>query len=115
MTRIVKLMHELAKRRQQRHLELAPGLELKPCRKGTKQSILIDLLARKEGATMKQLTSALSKTGRPWTEDSVRSGLHWDVHSVKGYGVRSELGRNGQMRYRLVLPKGVKAPLPHVD
>ena len=73
------------------------------------QAILIDHLAK--GATLAELVAAL----KPWSESSVKSALYWDVAKVKGYGVRTETADDGTQRYNLVLPKGVEAPLGHVE
>lgn len=85
-----------------------PGEKVKPCIIGTKQSILVDMLARPQGATMKELLKALSGGRRPWTEATVRSGFGWDL-KLKGYGVRS-LVTNGTERFHLVLPKRGRIP-----
>jgi hypothetical protein len=82
--------------------------QLRACRVGSKQAILIDHLAK--GATLAELVDALA----PWTENSVKSALYWDVAKVKGYGVRTETADDGTQRYHLVLPKGIEAPLGHV-
>jgi hypothetical protein len=83
--------------------------QLRACRAGSKQAILIDHLGK--GATLAELVTALA----PWTESSVKSALYWDVAKVKGYGVRTETSDDGAQRYHLVLPKGVEAPLGHVE
>ena len=90
-------------------LPAKPASQLRACRAGSKQAILIDHLAR--GATLAELVAALA----PWTESSVKSALYWDVAKVKGYGVRTETSDDGTQRYRLVLPKDVEAPLGHVE
>jgi hypothetical protein len=79
--------------------------QLRACRAGSKQAILIDHLAK--GATLAELVAALS----PWSESSVKSALYWDVAKVKGYGVRTETADDGTQRYHLVLPKGVEVGL----
>ena len=79
-------------------------MRLVPCREGTKQARLVDLLARPEGATPEELLEAC----KPWDWETVKSALYWDINTVKGYGVRS-----GGARLFLVLPEGVPAPLPH--
>ena len=72
-----------------------------------------------------------------WSESSVKSGLHYDVHFVKGYGIRTEMmtpraaydaGHEATVEsmlgteledepvvavYFLVLPASMAAPLPH--
>lgn len=89
----------------------APGHKPIACRVGTKQSILLDMLARKEGASMEELMGALSTTKRPWGEAAVRSGFSWDMKQ-KGYGVRSAVGEDGVERFFLVVPEGFDIP-PH--
>ena len=86
-----------------------PGYPLKSCLAGTKQSIMVDLLARPEGATMDELIEALSGGSRAWTEATVRSGFGWDLKQ-KGYGVRSEFDSTGQEYFHLIVPKGHRIP-----
>src|ERR671918_427790 len=81
------------------NLPAKPASELRACRAGSKQAILIDHLAT--GATLAELVAAL----KPWTEGSVKSALYWDVAKVKGYGVRTETADDGTQRYHLVLPR----------
>jgi hypothetical protein len=109
----------------------------KACRADSKQAAIIDCLV--DGATLWELTGATSRNasgGKDWSESSVPSALHWDVHSVKGYGVRTELmtprraydaGHEASVEhwlgtehevivpvYFLVLPAGMSKPLPHM-
>lgn len=72
--------------RKPRGINLAPKAEAKPCRAGTKQAILVDLLSRPCGATMNELIDALGN----WKPITVKSGLTWDMNAVKGYGIRTE-------------------------
>jgi hypothetical protein len=117
-----------------------PVGQIKPCRAGTKQAAIIDALA--DGATMWELLAVCSRNvsggTKDWSEASIRSAMYYDVHHVKGYGVRTEvmtpralydmggheasaehlLGTEHEHEpcialYRLVLPAGVSAPLPH--
>lgn len=125
---------------RERGVNLDPKKTLVPARYGSKQAILIDLLARKNGATLKELTDALAAAGgKPWTAESVKTGLRWDVNFVKGYGIATEFtsdpevlraeGRNEEAAilaaipkearnplavFVLVYPSGVTKPLPHV-
>lgn len=94
------------------HLE-PPGTKLVPCLKGTKQSILVDMLRRPEGATMEELLEALSGGNRPWLEVTVRSAFGWDLKN-KGYGVRSEFDSYAVERFHLVVPPGKRIP-PHSE
>jgi hypothetical protein len=91
------------------NLRAKDASQLRACRAGSKQAILIDHLAK--GATLAELVAAL----KPWSESSVKSALYWDVAKVKGYGVRTDTADDGTQRYHLVLPKGVEAPLGHVE
>lgn len=93
-------------------ITLAPKAAVYPCREGSKQAILVDLLSRTQGATMSELLEALSGGGKPWQEVTVKSGLNWDMNKIKGYGIRTS--RRGDVDcYHLVLPAGMDAPLPH--
>lgn len=90
---------------------LPPGHAPIPCREGSKQAILLDMLARPNGATMEELLDALSGGKRPWTEATVRSGFGWDM-KLKGYGVRSQFDADGTERFFIVVPEGHSIP-PH--
>jgi hypothetical protein len=90
------------------NLPAKPASELRACRAGSKQAILIDHLAK--GATLAELVAALT----PWSESSVKSALHWDVAKVNLYGVRTETADDGTQRFHIVLPNGIEAPLGHV-
>jgi hypothetical protein len=92
-------------------INLAPKAKAYPCKAGTKQALLVDLLFRPEGATMAELMVAMS-TGKPWQEITVKSGLNWDMNKVKGYGIRTTK-RGDADCYHLVLPAGMEAPHPH--
>ena len=72
--------------RKSRGINLAPKAEVKACRAGTKQAVLVDLLSRPTGATMNELIDALGN----WKPITVKSGLTWDMNAVKGYGIRTE-------------------------
>lgn len=100
------------KKRRGRGINLTPKDKAYPCRKGTKQSILVDMLSREQGATMSELMKALSGGNKPWKEVTVKSGLNWDMNNVKGYGIRTT-DRDGADCYHLVLPEGMDAPHPH--
>ncbi len=139
-----------------RGINLAPKEKARACKAGTKQAMLVDLLSREGGASMSELLCHLT----PWKIVTVRSGLSWDMNSVKGYGIRTT-HENGYERwlacdyegqgtfsadrhpddlseadkaklladnlasgydptelfavYHLVLPKGMTAPVPHVQ
>lgn len=83
-----------------------------PCRAGSKQAILVDMLSREQGATMEELLKALSGGAKPWKEVSVKSGMNWDMNKIKGYGIRTTK-RGEEDCYHLVLPAGLEAPVPH--
>lgn len=93
-------------------VNLAPKDIIYPCRAGTKQSILVDMLSREQGATMKELLTALSGGKKPWLEVTVKSGLNWDMNMIKGYGIKTSQ-RGGVDCYQLTYPEGMDAPLPH--
>lgn len=71
--------------RRSRGINLAPKAEAKPCRAGTKQALLVDLLSRPGGASMSELREALN----PWKDMTIKSGLSWDMNHQKGYGIRT--------------------------
>lgn len=108
--RSMKMNKSSATARRPRGTNLRPrGRAVHPCRAGTKQAILVDLLKRPRGATMQELLKGLSGGRQPWKEVTVRSGFGWDLRR-KGYGVRSEVKPNGEERFYLVLPKGKTVP-----
>lgn len=90
-----------------------PGHAPLPCREGSKQALLVDLLSKPNGATMNELLAGLSGGNKPWTEASVRAGFGWDMKQ-KGYGVKSEFDADGTERFHLVLPviKGATQAVP---
>ena len=91
-------------------VDIEPKERAVPCRPGTKQQTLISALSK--GATIKQLVAALSSqhSGKDWKESSVKSGFYHDVNTLKGYGVRTEVVKEGDPStyiYHLVYPKGI--------
>ena len=62
--------------RRSRGINLAPKVEDMPCRAGTKQALLVDLLSRPGGASMAELREALN----PWKDVTIKSGLSWDMN-----------------------------------
>ena len=88
---------------------VAPGHAPIPCREGSKQAMLLDMLSRPNGATMAELIEALSGGNKPWTEATVRSGFGWDM-KLKGYGVRSAFDADGTERFHVVVPEGHAIP-----
>ena len=71
-----------------RGINLAPMKKCHPCRAGSKQAEMVDMLSRPEGATMEELLRGLAH-GKPWKEVTVKSGLNWDMNKLKGYGIRT--------------------------
>ncbi len=101
-----RLMDNHKKPAAKGHCDIQPsGYRILPCRAGTKQAMLLDMLASTGGATMDELTEALG-----WKAVTVRSGFSWDMKN-KGYGVKSEtIGDN--IVYKIVVPEGEEIP-PH--
>lgn len=93
-------------------INLAPKSKVYACREGSKQSIMVDLLSRVQGATMAELLKGLSGGEKPWLEVTVKSGLNWDMNKLKGYGIRTTKRAEFDC-YHLVLPKGLDKPIPH--
>lgn len=92
---------------------MPPGFQPLPCREGSKQALLLDMLSRKNGSTMSELIEALSGGNKPWTEATVRSGFGWDM-KLKGYGVHSTFDEDGTTeRFHIVLPECAKAIPEH--
>jgi hypothetical protein len=77
-----------------RGINLAPKAAAVACREGTKQALLVDLLSRPCGASMTELLRHL----HPWKPVTVKSGLSWDMNSLKGYGIRTTF-ENGHQRW----------------
>jgi len=80
--------------RKPRGIALAPKAQAVACRAGTKQALLVDLLFRAGGASMSELREALA----PWKDVTIKSGLSWDMNSLKGYGIRTTF-ENGYQRW----------------
>ncbi len=80
--------------RRSRGIALAPKAQAVACRAGTKQALLVDLLWRAGGASMSELREALA----PWKDITIKSGLSWDMNSLKGYGIRTTF-ENGYQRW----------------
>lgn len=92
---------------------MPPGFQPLPCREGSKQALLLDMLSRKNGSTMAELIEALSGGNKPWTEATVRSGFGWDM-KLKGYGVHSTFDEDGTTeRFHIVLPECAKSIPAH--
>lgn len=78
-----------ALRRSLKPLNLAPKPKVYARKAGTKQALLVDMLARPEGATFGELYDALAAGNKPWRGVTIRSGLAWDINHLAGYGVTS--------------------------
>ena len=83
-------------------------------RQGTKISGLIDVLSRKNGATIEEISDTLSATGAAVKPNNVKNWLGFDLNTQAGYGVESKMVGTVE-RFFIVLPKGMKAPLPHIE
>jgi hypothetical protein len=81
-----------------------PKAEVRAVRQGTKIAAIIDLISRKQGATLTELQELLSP------KSPIRTVLNWDMHHLVGYGY--VVGIDGIVH--IALPKGLKAPLPHI-
>jgi hypothetical protein len=76
---------------------------IRPVKAGTKMAAILDLLSRKQGATLDELQALLSP------KSPIRTVLNWDMNQLIGYGYK--VGEDGVVH--LVLPKGMKVP-PHI-
>lgn len=85
------------------------GGPIDPCRVGTKQSMLVDALARDNGASLNELIAMFPD----WQVKSIRSGVYWDVATVKGYGIRTTWDGEDDPRFHLVYQPGMTGPVPH--
>lgn len=102
------------KRKAKGTINLEPHKTVFACRQGSKQALLVDAL--KNGATIEMLLKVCSAANggkKSWSEESVRSGVYWDVNKVKGYGIRTEFLKDGTPKYFLTYPPGMDAPLPN--
>lgn len=99
-------------KRRGRGINLRPIEPIRSCRAGSKQSIMVDMLSREQGASLSELREALKGGKKPWLDVTIKSGLNWDMNKVKGYGIRTE-HVDGEDRYFLVLPEGMSAPVKH--
>jgi hypothetical protein len=71
-------------------------------REGSKVARIIDLISRPQGATFDELQAMMAP------KSTVRGVLQYDVNALVGYGVSYD----GKI-IRIILPKGMSAPLPH--
>lgn len=98
-----------APKRRKGQVTVDPTSPLLPCRAGSKQQAIVDLLAK--GATLADLrTVCIKKDGTPWDDNSIRSALYYDIKD-KGYGVTTTFDANDVPTYSIVLPEGYDAPL----
>lgn len=108
----VEATDDKPKRKRNAQIEIAPsGQSIIPTRHGSKQQIIIDLLARDEGASLDELVAAcVRKDGTNWDPASLMAGLYHHIPH-KGYGVRTTFDANNVARYHLVYPDGMTAPV----
>ncbi len=103
--------------RKSRGVNLSPKSKIYPCRAGTKQARLVDMLSKASGATFRELHEAMNSAEfahlKPWLEITTRSALNWDMNKVKGYGIKTTLRPDGEQAYHLTYPSGITAPVPH--
>ena len=78
---------------------------IRAVRAGTKIAAIIDLISRKQGATMAELQPLMSP------KTTVKNILNYDLNALVGYGYESRDGNT----VRIVLPAGMSAPLAHVQ
>ena len=74
----------------------AAGLDVKPNRKNSKQSLLIDLLHRNDGASIDELSKALG-----WQAHSVRGAIAGTIKKKLGFAVTSEKNATRGRVYRI--------------
>lgn len=102
-------------KRQLKLIDLKPAApsKIKDARKGSKIAILIGKLDQENGATLEQLAKAMSKTGSDVSASYVKAWIHYDLHKLHGYGVKSTRDDDGKVRCYLVRPKvRVRKPAP---
>lgn len=80
-----------------------PSSVTKPCKKGTKKAMFVEMLLR--GTTAAELAAA---TG--WQLSAVQSGLNYDMNKVHGFGYTVEK-KDGVDFYKLVVPAHHQGPL----
>lgn len=96
-------------RRNKGEVATSPIAPLHPCREGSKQQKILDLLVM--GVSMDGLRKVCVKAdGTPWSDDSIRSALYYDMKQ-KGYGVRTTWAGEVPF-YHVVLPEGYEVPVP---
>lgn len=96
-------------RRRNADINIDPsGHALIAARHGSKQQIIIDLLARDEGATLGELVeSCVRKDGTNWNAASLMAGLYHHIPH-KGYGIVTSFDTDSVAHYHLVLPDGIE-------
>jgi len=82
-----------------------PSAELKQCTAGTKQALLVDVF--KKWATPEEGAAVVG-----WKPASIKSGIDYDLCTLKGYGWEKR-EKDGVTQYRLLYPEGHKGPLEH--
>lgn len=93
------------KRRDPNTNRREPDTALKQCTEGTKQALLIDVFK-----TWSTCEAAAEVVG--WKPSSIKSGIDYDLCTVKGYGWEKRV-HDGVDQYRLLYPAGYDGPLPH--
>lgn len=102
---VTRAVEKPRKRRNGNANRREPSDELKQCKAGSKQAILVDVF--KDWCDVE---TAAEKVG--WKASSIKSGLDYDLCTTKGYGwERREV--NGKVEFRLLYPAGYDGPLPH--
>lgn len=79
-----------------------PRGQVTPCRKGTKLAQLIRLLEK--GTTMSEMKTILG-----WEEQSVHTGMNWDLNKRKGWGYKVSTIAGVDI-YLLIRPQDYKGP-----
>jgi len=98
-------MAKQSKKRQLKLINLRAASKVKDARKGSKIALLISWLDRPDGATLQQLAKAMSRKGSAVSASYVKAWMHYDLHKLHGYGVRSVRDDDGKVRCYLVRPK----------
>ena len=89
-------------------VNVTPTPPLRPARFGSKQQMVIEMLAR--GTTYEALQNVcVKRDGSCWTRRAIYALLYYDI-KMKGYGIRTEWRGNDAV-YFLVLPDGYEKHL----
>ncbi len=87
----------MSKKKNLKPINFAPDADVTPkaARKGSKTDIILKLLSREKGATLRQVASAISKVGAEVTPEYARTWIAPSYLARKGYGVKSDLNDKG--------------------